>query len=67
MLSQLQAVTMQSQSDLSPLLLLAAESPLMNLHFMNRRRQLRTKDAGIVDLELRWIFTGNLDEQYMDE
>lgn len=50
MLSQLRAVTMESPSDSSPLGLLVAESPSMSLHFTNRRRRLRTKDAGIVQL-----------------
>lgn len=50
MLFQLRAVTMESRSDSSPLGLLAAESPSMNLHFMNRRRPRRTKDAGTVQL-----------------
>lgn len=46
MLSRLQAVTMESQNDLFPLVRLAAESPSMSRHFTNRRRRLRTKHAG---------------------
>lgn len=47
-LSQPAAITTESQSASSPLGLPAAESPLTNRHCMNRRRRLRTKDAGAV-------------------
>lgn len=47
-LSQLRAVTMERQNDLSPLGQLAAESPSMNRHFTNWRRRPRTRDAGTV-------------------
>lgn len=61
-LSQLRVVTMESRNDSSPLGLLAAESPSMNRHFTNRRRRLRTKDAG--NGHLRW---GEFLHYYLDK
>lgn len=52
MVFQLRAVMMQIQNDLSPQAPLAAESPLMNLLFTNKRRQRRTKDGGTVKPEM---------------
>lgn len=51
MLSQLQAATMESRSDLSPPARPAAESPSMNLLFMNRTGPLRTNLAGSSDCD----------------
>lgn len=50
MLSQLQAVMTESRSASSPPVRLVAESPSMNLHFMNRTGPLRTNLAGTVPL-----------------
>lgn len=53
-LSQHQVAMMESQSDLSSLGPPAAECPSMNLHSTNRRKPLRTKDAGTLQPNHLW-------------